>query len=100
MHHRLIVCDRCDLVYANPVPTLDSLSSAYNEAAFDSGEEAACAARTYGSYVPGIMAELPDRTGALDIGTGDGAFLEQLLKRGFRCVMGVEPSQAPIQSAK
>jgi SAM-dependent methyltransferase len=38
--------------------------------------------------------------GALDIGTGDGAFLEQLLALGFRNVTGVEPSAAPVAAAK
>src|SRR5438552_293082 len=100
MHHRLIECPVCDLVYANPVPTLDTLSSAYNEAAFDSAEEARHAARTYGSFLPAIASRLPDRSGVLDIGTGDGVFLGQLLSRGFNGVMGVEPSTAPIAAAK
>jgi SAM-dependent methyltransferase len=38
--------------------------------------------------------------GALDIGTGDGAFLEQLLEHGFERVAGSEPSKAPIAAAK
>src|ERR671936_2258158 len=100
MPHRLIECPKCDLVYANPVPTLETLSSAYNEAAFDSAEEARHAARTYGSFLPTIAARLPDRRGALDIGTGDGVFLEQLLSRGFSGVVGVEPSTAPIAAAE
>jgi 2-polyprenyl-3-methyl-5-hydroxy-6-metoxy-1,4-benzoquinol methylase len=100
MHHRLIECPVCDLVYANPVPTMETLSSAYNEAAFDSAEEARHAARTYGSFLPAIASRLPDRCGALDIGTGDGVFLEQLLSRGFSGVMGVEPSAAPIAAAR
>jgi SAM-dependent methyltransferase len=100
MHHRLIECPVCDLVYASPVPTLEALSSAYNEAAFDSAEEARHAARTYGSFLPAIASRLPDRRGVLDIGTGDGVFLEQLLSRGFSGVMGVEPSTAPIAAAK
>ncbi|HWD71948.1 MAG TPA: class I SAM-dependent methyltransferase, partial [Actinomycetota bacterium] len=37
---------------------------------------------------------------ALDIGAGDGAFLEQLLAAGFRHVEGVEPSDAPRLSAR
>ena len=36
---------------------------------------------------------------ALDIGTGDGAFLESLLDMGFQDVKGVEPSLAPIEAA-
>ena len=41
-------------------------------------------------------ARLPNRRGALDVGTGDGAFLERLLAAGFSDVAGIEPSAAPI----
>jgi SAM-dependent methyltransferase len=43
---------------------------------------------------------LPDRRGALDIGAGDGVFLERLIDCGFSRVCGVEPSVAPIEAAK
>jgi SAM-dependent methyltransferase len=99
MHARLIECPGCDLVYANPLLELGSLETAYQEAAFDSGREAAFAAETYGRLLPEIMKKLPDCESALDIGTGDGAFLSTLLQYGFKNVVGVEPSKAPIQAA-
>jgi len=100
MHHRLMHCEQCDLLYADPVPAPEELSIAYRDAAFDSGEEAGFAARTYGRLLPGIERLLPDKIGALDIGTGDGAFLAELLSRGFTQVQGVEPSSAPIAAAE
>jgi SAM-dependent methyltransferase len=99
MHHRLIACPTCDVVYANPLPARDPLVKAYEDAAFDSSTESHYASRTYGALLSRIMNKLPDRAGALDIGTGDGAFLEQLLARGFTDVVGVEPSKAPIAAA-
>ncbi len=100
MHLRLVRCDACDLLYATPVPEAGALADAYESAAFDSGEEAAHAADTYIAHVLRAARRLPDRAGALDIGTGDGAFLERLLENGFTGVAGVEPSDAPIQAAK
>lgn len=99
MHHRLIACPTCDLLYASPVPTLSYVARAYDEAAFDSQEEARCASRTYARFLPRIVARLPSRAGALDIGTGEGSFLEELLRAGFSGVVGVEPSAAPIEVA-
>src|SRR6478609_11991964 len=90
MHHALVVCRTCDLLYANPAPDRKSLEAAYHDAAFDASDESRYAGVTYGSYLPRITARLPDRIGALDIGTGDGAFLEQLQKHGFSEVVGVE----------
>jgi SAM-dependent methyltransferase len=99
MHHRLIACPTCDTLYSSPVPDLESLADAYREAAFDSSDEAGYAARTYGRLIDALGARVPRDAGALDIGTGDGAFLAELLARGFTGVVGVEPSAAPIRAA-
>jgi SAM-dependent methyltransferase len=100
MHYALVVCQACDLLYANPAPDQKSLEAAYHDAAFDASEEARDAGVTYGRFLRGICKRLPDRSGALDIGTGDGAFLEQLVSHGFSDVVGVEPSAAPVRAAK
>jgi SAM-dependent methyltransferase len=100
MHWRLVECQKCDVLYSSPVPTIDYLSAAYDQAAFDSGDEARYAAQTYAGFLPRIKANIPDLDGALDIGTGDGVFLHELLKAGFTSVAGVEPSTAPIAAAR
>jgi SAM-dependent methyltransferase len=100
MHYALVVCRACDLLYANPAPDRRSLEAAYHDAAFDASDESRYAGQTYAGYLPGIIEHFPDRVGALDIGTGDGAFVEQLLDHGFEDVVGVEPSAAPIAAAK
>jgi SAM-dependent methyltransferase len=100
MHYRLVVCPVCDLLYANPLPSSGTLLKNYKQAAFDSSEEAHCAARTYAGFLPRIIPNIPDIKGALDIGTGDGAFLEQLLRHGFSGIIGVEPSKAPILASR
>lgn len=99
MRFRLVRCPDCDLVYASPVPAPEALTQAYQAAAFDSAVEACFAARTYIEALRPTLQELPDRVGALDIGTGDGAFLQELLDAGFSSVGGVEPSTAPVASA-
>jgi SAM-dependent methyltransferase len=98
MHHRLLRCLDCDVLYASPAPAPGASAKAYQEAAFDSGAEAAFAARTYARQLGRL--HLDSKAGALDIGTGDGAFLEELLSAGFTGVQGVEPSLAPIRAAK
>jgi len=100
MHYRLLECGRCDVLYANPLPTRESLEAAYREADFDSGEEARYAGDSYAEFLPAILAKLSRRAAALDIGTGDGAFLEHLLGSGFERVVGVEPSRAPVEAAR
>lgn len=98
MHYRLLLCRGCDALYASPAPLPGGLAQAYGEALFDSGDEARHASHTYAAALDSL--ELPDKVGALDIGTGDGVFLERLLERGFTQVRGVEPSAAPVRAAK
>lgn len=100
MHFRLVECRQCDLLYATPAPGGETLVNAYVEASFDASNESRFAAVTYAGYLKKFLARLSDRDGALDIGTGDGAFLEQLLDAGFVNVAGVEPSAAPVRAAK
>ena len=102
MHYRLVACPVCDLIYASPAPGPETLAGAYVTAAYDSSEESRWAARTYRSLLRPVLASLGE-TGlgsALDIGAGDGAFLEELLAAGFCHVEGVEPSDAPRRSAR
>ena len=100
MHYRLIDCPVCDLLYANPLPNEEYLAAGYGEAAYDSGVEAHFAATTYADTLSTFIEQLPDRHGTLDIGAGDGAFLECLVEHDFDNVIGVEPSRAPRASAR
>jgi SAM-dependent methyltransferase len=100
MHFGLILCPECDLLYADPIPALGTLVDSYRESSYDSAQEARYASYTYSKVVERFLSQLPDRDSALDVGAGDGAFLERLLELGFNKVVGVEPSRAPIEAAK
>jgi SAM-dependent methyltransferase len=100
MHPRLIECPSCSLLYGSPVLSPETLADAYRDAAFDGGNEAGYASKTYAREIQKVVPRLADLNGTLDIGTGDGAFLEQLIALGFQNVAGVEPSQAPYAAAR
>jgi 2-polyprenyl-3-methyl-5-hydroxy-6-metoxy-1,4-benzoquinol methylase len=100
MHYRLLECKWCDVLYANPLPARESLEEAYREAAFESAEEARYASLAYAELLPRILDKISRRAAALDVGTGDGAFLEHLQRSGFERVVGVEPSRAPVEAAR
>ena len=99
MHHRIVECADCDTAYANPLFDFGAVDAAYEAAAFDSKEEAEYASRTYAGLVRPLLPRLPQTSAALDIGTGEGSFLEQLLGLGFDRVCGFEPSAAPLAAA-
>jgi SAM-dependent methyltransferase len=100
MHFRLMRCRDCDVVFANPAPLAEDVVAQYEGAAYDSSVEADLAAATYAKYLRRHLPLFAQRSGALEIGSGNGAFLEQLVSLGFTEVVGVEPSLAPIQAAK
>src|SRR4051812_5083431 len=99
MHPRMVECAECDVAYADPVIATDGLSSAYDAAAFDSKQEAVHASRTYAALIEGLLPRLPGARSAVDIGTGEGSFLQELRALGFAEVRGFEPSLAAIEAA-
>lgn len=99
MCHHLVRCGACDVVYADRPPSHGELAQAYHSADYDSSEEASDAASSYATAIEPVLARLPRREGALEIGTGTGIFLEHLAKRGFSRLVGVEPSSAAIAAA-
>jgi 2-polyprenyl-3-methyl-5-hydroxy-6-metoxy-1,4-benzoquinol methylase len=100
MHSRMVECNMCGMLYANPVLRQEDLADAYKDASFDSWVESRLAAVTYRALLEPHLGGLSSRRSALDIGAGDGAFLEELLALGFADVIGVEPSEAPIKAAR
>lgn len=99
MCHRLVQCTVCDLVYVNDPPKQDELAAAYHVAEYDTSEEADDAASAYIRAIAPLLAHLPQKQRALEIGTGNGIFLEKLASLGFSDLVGVEPSTAAIAAA-
>ena len=99
MCHRLVQCQKCDLVYADRPPSADELAHAYHVAEYDSSEEAGDAAKAYVRALDPTLKKLVRRERALEIGTGTGIFLEHLSRAGFSELIGVEPSSAAIAAA-
>jgi SAM-dependent methyltransferase len=100
VHYRMVRCDRCGLVRSDPVADAELLAHLYRQSTFDYGEEVTNLRRTYRRYLARL-----DRFGArhgalLEIGCGNGFFLEEALAHGYARVRGVEPSTAAISMAR
>nr|VFK08002.1 MAG: Methyltransferase domain-containing protein [Candidatus Kentron sp. LPFa]VFK25771.1 MAG: Methyltransferase domain-containing protein [Candidatus Kentron sp. LPFa] len=99
MRLRLVRCVHCDLVYAPTPPQKDFLTTAYSDAAYDSGLEAQAAANSYAKALAPFILRLVGRTAAVDVGAGSGPLLPWLRTCGFNSVIGIEPSRAAIECA-
>ena len=99
MHFDLYECPFCKVLIAQKVYEQTELNRQYKEADFDSSSEAQFASKTYIKYLSETLPDfIPQKV--LDIGTGEGSFLLEVLKKWkATMVIGVEPSDAPIKAA-
>jgi SAM-dependent methyltransferase len=100
VHYRLVRCNRCGLVRSDPVADLSVVAQLYQQSTFDYGDEVANLAVTYGFYLKRLDHFGAHKGSLLEIGCGNGFFLERARLEGFSEVAGVEPSAAAIAMAR
>ena len=98
-HYRILRCRKCSLVFSSPVLSPADLAELYRGSKLTYARESAAIARTYMKYLRGHETLLEGKTSALEIGCGNGFFLRELRKFGFRDVAGVEPSEHAVAQA-
>ena len=99
VHYRMVRCDKCGLVRSDPAADPAKVASLYARSSFDYATEVANLSRTYGRYLGKLDRHGAQRDGLLEVGCGNGFFLEEALRRGYRDVRGIEPSRDAIESA-
>ena len=99
IHYRMVKCSTCSLVRSDPVADDSTLGELYRQSTFDYGTEVANLRRTYGKYLKRLDAFGVHKHSLLEIGCGNGFFLEEAQACGYADVHGVEPSSAAISSA-
>ena len=99
-HCRLVRCSECGLVRANPMIATDELARLYSDSGFNGATEIENVKRTYGRQLKRALRLACRRGNILDVGCGNGFFLERALDIGFEKVFGVEPSVGAVQAAR
>ena len=99
IHYRIVRSNRSGLVRSDPVADTALVCELYAQSSFDYGEEVLSLKKTYGRYLERVCALGCERGSLLDIGCGNGFFLECALESGFRDVHGVEPSHQAVNKA-
>lgn len=93
VHYRMVRCDTCGLVRSDPVADSQALAQLYSRSKFDYGAEVEGIKRTYGRYLAKLERLGGRKSSLLEIGCGNGFFLEQALAQGYSTVRGVEPGR-------
>jgi SAM-dependent methyltransferase len=99
LHYRMVRCGRCGLLRSSPILPAGALARLYEGSHFTYGVEAAFARRTYGHYLRRAGRWSKANGALLEIGCGNGFFLDEALEQGYRSVAGVEPSAEAIALA-
>lgn len=97
-HYQWVRCKICSLLRSDPVFDID-LERLYVESTFDYSTEVDGLKRTYFDITKKVSRGLKAES-ILEIGGGNGFFLEEALDCGFKEVCGVEPSTEAIAAAR
>ena len=99
IHYRMVKCNTCGLVRSDPIAHPAVLAQLYQQSTFTYTEEVANLKQTYGHYLAKLVAYGAQKKALLEIGCGNGFFLEEALAQGYQHVQGVEPSQEAVLGA-
>ena len=99
VHYRIVRCNGCGLIFSNPILELEKIEKLYKQSKMTYEEELEDLKETYGYYLKKFEKFFPSTENLLEIGCGNGFFLERALKLGFKNVYGVEPSKDAVNRA-
>jgi len=99
IHFRIVRCRTCGLVRSDPVADGATLERLYRQSTFNYGQEVGDLRHTYGRLLERLNRHGAAKGALLEIGCGNGFFLEEALAQGWRDVRGVEPGGETIEAA-
>lgn len=99
VHYRIVRCNSCGLVRSDPVADELLLADLYKVSTFEYGDEVDAIQATYARALGWLEARSQRSEALLEIGCGNGFFLQQALRQGWHEVRGVEPSADAVAKA-
>ncbi len=99
-HYRFLKCLTCSLIFSSPILSPQEINKLYAKSYFSYNNEAKYLQQTYWNYFQKVLKNLTTKNlklKILEVGCGNGFFLEYLKKHGFNQVYGVEPSQDAVR---
>lgn len=100
MHYRIVRCQNCSLVFSNPILELGKINALYKQSKFEYQLESDFLKQTYKFYFKQIIPKKFKNIRLLEIGCGNGFFLEEIKKMGINNFFGIEPSKDAVAKAK
>lgn len=98
-HYRMVECNKCGLLYSNPVLEDNKVNQLYNDSKFEYDVEVDNLKATYGYYLEKANKYVASKGKILEVGCGNGFFLDQAIDMGYLDAVGIEPSIEAINKA-
>ena len=104
IHYQIVKCKNCALVYSTPILEYEKIEKLYKKSFTTYDEHLENLKQTYGYYLKQLQEYNIFLGGGrnlklLEIGCGNGFFLEEAKKQGYK-VYGVEPGKQSVEKAK
>lgn len=96
---RIVRCKNCGLLRSNPIISNEIIEKYYSESKFLYLDETENIKTTYGFYLKKLNNYDVKKERFLEIGCGNGFFLERAIELGYKNVLGIEPSKNAFNNA-
>jgi len=100
IHFRWVLCNTCGLMRSDPIIDPATYDGLYERSNLTYESHIDNLTKTYGYYLHKIQKYIPSKGAILEIGGGNGFFLEEAKRQGYATVAGVEPSSDAIAKAR
>lgn len=102
VHYRILKCTRCGLIFSSPIFPSTQIKKLYKNSVCTYKEQIPYLIQTYKRLFKKAVSTLASQSfelKILEIGCGNGFFLDALKQEGYRNMYGVEPSQKMVAQA-
>ena len=96
IHYQLNKCLRCGLIFSSPIFSNKKINYLYSKSVCSYNPQIKYLTKTYLEVFYDNTSSLPVNTNILEIGCGNGFFLNALFKKGIKNLYGVEPSRKMV----
>ncbi len=99
IHYRILKCQKCGLIFSSPILEPSKITEFYRESVCSYDKQVPYLTKAYMKEFQRIEPFLSQNPKILEIGCGNGFFLEALKKKGIKDLFGVEASLKMVSEA-
>jgi len=100
IHYRILKCTKCGLIFSNPIAEESKIADLYGKSKLTYRAEIKYLKKTYGFYLKSLENLVSGKQRLLEIGCGNGFFLEEAKRLDYKEVYGIEPGREMVNSAR